>query len=81
MHLPKTQREESALILVGIVSEQRDPELLFAFLPTIGQYGLEKLGRHRGQLDRAGLSHPAETNAHKNPLGWAIIDPPSSGLI
>jgi hypothetical protein len=37
MHLPKPQREESALILVGIVSEQRDPELLFAFFPTIGQ--------------------------------------------
>ena len=37
LHLPKPQREESALILVGIVSEQRDPELLFAFLPTIGQ--------------------------------------------
>jgi hypothetical protein len=37
MHLPKPQREESALIIVGIVSQRRGPELLFAFLPTIGQ--------------------------------------------
>jgi hypothetical protein len=27
----------------------------------------------RDHLDRAGLSHPADTNAHKNPLGWASI--------
>jgi N-acyl homoserine lactone hydrolase len=27
----------------------------------------------RDHLDRAGLSHPADTNAHKNPLGWASV--------
>jgi hypothetical protein len=76
MHLSKPQHKESALILVGVVSKQRDPELLLAFLPTIGQQGLEKFNRHGDQLDRAGFSHPADTNAVKNALGCASVRSP-----
>jgi len=37
MHLPKPHGKESALILTGVSTEERDPELLLAFVPTVCQ--------------------------------------------